>query len=82
MNFRYGFSIFYLHQDEAISGVNSSSELLSFEELQNLTSALRIDWFKIINNLLLSDTKDVEILVENPQMIKRLADLIAATDKK
>lgn len=73
--------LFYL-QDETIRKENSTQELISISNLKNLTSSLDIDWFKVINNQLLTKTEDVKIIVAEPQAIKNLADLIAKTDQK
>lgn len=62
-------------EDEAV--------FMTFEELNELTSILNLDWFKIINNQLLTKTEANEkIYVESPQTIRKLVKFLASADKK
>lgn len=66
---------------KSIIGENET-RLMSIDELNRLTSSLNIDWLKVLNNQLITKVgADVLIEVERPQIIAKLAELLATTNK-
>lgn len=57
----------------------NETRFMSIDELNELTSNLKIDWLKVINNLLITKiNRDEKISVENPQTIAKLAELLSS----
>lgn len=74
---------FYKVQEKAISKTKLKSKFIKIKNLNKLTSVLSIDWLKVFNNQLSSNTKLTEndaIWVERPHVIKTLATLIRSTN--
>lgn len=62
---------------------DDETKVLTIAELNELTSALNIDWLKVINNLLITKVGiDELIAVENVRLMTKLAEFLASVDKE
>jgi hypothetical protein len=75
----------FLIKQAALRGSKTNRTMFAIKDLKRLTPNLKIDWLKVINELLLSESKlteNDEILVEVPMKIKRLDKFMTTVDKK